>query len=99
MRTNVASTSIEVYRGIGRSGTLSRQQSIVMAAVQVARDYSLQELVQITGLAINAISGRVSELKASQHLVHADKRKCSLTGHLVRPVRLPEPAQQGVLFS
>lgn len=100
MRTAVTSTSIEAYHSIKGDGTLTRQQAVIVAAMAHGRDYSLQELVAATGLAVNVISGRVHELKAAGRLVLAGKRPCSRTGRLIAPVRLPAAAgEQGTLFS
>ena len=93
MKTAVQSTSIECYHAIRGEGRLGRQQSAVMEAIRKGRDYSLQEISKLTGLAINAVSGRVNELKESGALEVAETRKCSVTGRTVRPVRLPETRQ------
>lgn len=84
----VASTSIAAYHDIKADGTVSRRQAQVMAAMKEGRDYSLQELVMLTGLAINIVSGRVNELKNDAHLEHGPTRKCSITTRTVHPVRL-----------
>jgi len=93
MKTNVSSTSIECYHAIRDEDRLSKQQSAVMEAIRKGQDYSLQEISKLTGLAINAVSGRVNELKESGALEQAETRKCSITGRTVHPVRLPETRQ------
>ena len=98
MKTMVADTSVETYHALQREGGLSRQQGQVMAVIRAGRDYSLQELVKLTGLPVNVISGRCNELRAAKRLEHGPTRKCSLTGRSVHPVRLPT-SPQGVLFS
>lgn len=91
MRTAVAETSLIAYHGIRRDGTLSKQQAAIMAVIRYKRDYSLQEIARETGMPINVVSGRVNELKADRWLVEAlVKRKCSITGRLIQPVKLPE---------
>jgi hypothetical protein len=98
--TAVTFTSINAYRSIERSGTLTRQQTTIVAMMARGRDYSLQELSAATGLPINVISGRVNELKALQHVQVAPQRHCSVTGRTINPVRLPAPiGTQGALFS
>jgi hypothetical protein len=100
MRTAVTFTSIDAYRSIERDGTLTRQQTAILAVVDRGRDYSLQELVAITGMPVNVISGCVNELKAAKHLEVAAQRRCSVTGRTINPVRLPAPSgEQGALFS
>jgi hypothetical protein len=96
MRTQVAATSVAVYHAIKRDGTVSVRQAQILAAVKPGRDYSLQELVKLTGLPVNVVSGRCFELKDSGVLVLADKRTCTVTGRLVAPVKLP--SAQGLLL-
>jgi hypothetical protein len=93
----VAETSREAYHAIQRDGTLTRQQAQVMQQVQPGRDYSLQELVKLTGLPVNVISGRCNELRTAKRLEHGPERKCSVTGRTIHPVRLPTQPQ-GQLF-
>lgn len=93
----VAATSLQAYREIQREGGLSHRQAQVLAAVKPGKDYSLSELVKLTGLPVNVISARCNELRAAGRLVLAPARRCSLTGRTVHPVKLP--AQQGALFA
>lgn len=95
MRTDVSFTSIDAYRSMERSGALTRQQTAIVSVMARGRDYSLQELSAATGLPINVVSGRVFELKDSGALELAPKRRCSVTGRTVAPVRLP-PVQGGL---
>jgi hypothetical protein len=71
------------------------------ASWRTEMNWSLQEIVILTGLPINAVSGRVNELKneASRYLVEAPKRRCSVTGRLVTPVALRYPRVQRELFA
>lgn len=97
----VAQTSIETYHDIRDDGTIGKRQAEVLAAVKPGRDYSLQELVKITGLPVNVISGRANELRHMGLLELADVRPCSITGRNVRPVKLPlvrAPTEQSELF-
>ena len=96
MRTAVADTSIKVYRQMQGDGTLSSRQAQVMAAIRPNVDYSLQELVHLTGLPVNIISGRCNELRAANRLVLGRTRLCTRTGRTVHPVKLP--VMQEVLF-
>ena len=47
---------------------------------------SLQEICNKTGFAINAVSGRVNDLKKDGKLQTVEKRKCTITNRLVAPV-------------
>lgn len=89
MKTAVSDTSIATYHALRRDGTLSERKAQIMAVIAAGRDYTLQELVRLTGLPVNVISGRVNELKASGSLVHGTTRACSVTGRTVHPVRRP----------
>jgi hypothetical protein len=89
MKTAVASTSIDCYRAIHGEGKLSRQQSQIMGVIYAGQDYSLQELVKLTGMPINAVSGRCNELRTARRLEHGRTRPCSVTGRMVHPVKLP----------
>jgi hypothetical protein len=96
MRTQVAQTSIRTFHAITQDGTVSARQAQILAAVRPGFDYSLQELVGITGLPVNVISGRCNELRKAGLLELAEKRACNVSGRTVAPVKLP--AVQGVLL-
>jgi hypothetical protein len=96
MRTHVAQTSIRTFHAITQDGTVSARQAQILAAMEHGQDYSLQELVALTGLPVNVISGRCFELRQMTKLELADKRPCFFSGRTVAPVKLP--AVQGVLL-
>ncbi len=96
MRTQVASTSIATYHSIKRDGTVSVRQAQILAAVKPGRDYTLQELVKLTGLPVNVVSGRCNEMRKDGALAPSDKRNCSVTGNRVTTVKLP--SAQGALL-
>ena len=48
---------------------------------------SLQEICDKTNFQINAVSGRVNDLKKSNQVVEASTRKCSITHKTITPVR------------
>lgn len=88
----IADTSIAAYDDLKATGKLTNQQKIVMAVILPGRDYTLQELVVLTGLPVNCVSGRVNELKKAPlyRLEECDKRHCTIyTKSRVKPVRLP----------
>lgn len=96
MLTNVRDSSRAAYHELRDSGRLGRQQQTIIDQVKPGRDYSLRELSAITGLEINAVSGRVNDLKKLNLLVEGEKRPCTVTGKTITPVKLP--AKQGELF-
>lgn len=85
----VADTSIETYHAIKGDGTLGKRQAEVMAAVQPGFEYSLQELVRLTGLPVNVVSARCNELRELGLLELGTTRPCSRTGRTIHPVRRP----------
>lgn len=89
MRTQVRESSIAAYRDLSDSGKIGAQAQTILNHMKAGRDYSLQELSRLTGIAINAISGRCNDLKKIGLLVEAACRKCSITGRTVHPVCLP----------
>lgn len=92
MHTAVAHTSIRNYDRMRTSGELGRVQQEIMDAIGAyPRDYSLQELSQATGLAINTVAGRVNELRQKGKLEQAPSRACKVTGRTIRPSRRPHP--------
>jgi predicted transcriptional regulator len=98
--TNVASTSREAYEAIRADGTLSRQQQIIVDAISVGRNYSLQELCRATGLPINTVSGRCNDLRHLGVLELGPTRACNVSGRQIHPVRLAAVGEaQGALFS
>lgn len=101
----IRSTSLAAYRDIEADGTLGAQEKTILMAMHGAyrpgADFTLQELVVLTGIAINAVSGRVNGLKntAPRYLIECHKRRCSVTGRMVTPVTLRYPKAQRELFA
>lgn len=96
MRTDVRISSLEAYDTLARSGKLGRQQQRIMDAIarRIRIDWTLQEISQMTGLPINVVSGRVNELKTVGCLTECERRRCSVTGRSVIPVRPTSPQRQ-----
>jgi predicted transcriptional regulator len=87
-------TSRLAYREINNDGTLRSQKDIIFSAINMIplhdRDYgiTLKELARQTGFEINAVAGRVNELKKDDYIKECNKRKCRITGRLVTPVTI-----------
>jgi|TARA_X000001388_G_scaffold61460_1_gene47015 predicted transcriptional regulator len=83
----IRTTSIMAYNELKGSGKQPKQKDIIL---NVLRDsinpMSLQEICNKTGFAINAVSGRVNDLKKANQVVEAEKRKCSVTCKTITPV-------------
>lgn len=90
MKTAVSETSIKAYRRLESTGAMSGQKGRVMSKIEPGRDYSISEIMELTGLKVNAASGRVSDLvKKDKVLEHGPQRACRVTGSTITPVRLP----------
>ena len=96
IKTSMQDTSLNAYDELKSSGKHNKQTEVILAHLSHGRDYSLQEIKQLTGYEINVVSGRVHDLKKMNLLNECAKRKCTVTGKTIRPVRLPQ--KQEALF-
>ncbi len=94
MKTNVTDTSIQAYKELKEEGGLNKQYGKILDVMSRGRDYSLQELVKLTGLQINVISARVFEMKEKRTLVVAQKRRCSISKRLINALKLPSRQEE-----
>tara|TARA_R100000458_G_scaffold43855_1_gene41850 strand:- start:2051 stop:2362 length:312 start_codon:yes stop_codon:yes gene_type:complete len=89
----VTQTSKKAYKEISEDNTRSKQADTIYKIVKDicdSGDYknlSLREIKSFTRYDINAVSGRVNELKKDGKFVEDDKRKCNISGRLITPVR------------
>ena len=82
-------TSTMVFRNLKESGTTLKQEDQILACLgesMFTEDMTLKEISRLTGLEINAVSGRVNGLKKSGKVKEAQKRKCRVTNRFVTPV-------------
>ena len=85
-------TSKITYKQIKEDGTTVRQseyiKSFIYSIPHNDKDFgiTLKEIARQSGLEINAVSGRVNELKKDGHVEECQKRRCRITGRLVTPV-------------
>jgi hypothetical protein len=104
MKTAVAETSIQVFHAIEAEGVLGKQEKRILTALhgdwRPGKDWTLREIERLTGISINAVSGRVNKLKTvrPRYLEECKPRRCSITGRTVTPVTLRLPDLQGRLF-
>lgn len=87
-KTNVADTSIKCYHELRKEGKINQQQEHILNAMKRNKDYSLQELCKLTGLAINSVSARVNELKEKAIIISLYKRKCSVTNRTIQALEI-----------
>ena len=88
---NVRTTSRIAYKELNEDGQASTQAGRILNIVKQWGDnafgLSLREIVKKSGYEINAVSGRVNDLKKDGKLKTIDKRKCSIvTESLISPV-------------
>ena len=85
-------TSRLAYREINENGTLRSQKDIIFRQINMVPEHdkdfgiTLKELARVTGFEINAVAGRVNELKKDDFIKECEKRRCRITGRLVTPV-------------
>ena len=92
----IAITSKMAYKQINEDGTSSTQKNVIMETIKGycnmehydGKGVSLRELKQLTGFDINAVSGRVNDLKKEGLIVTTHKRKCTISGRPIAPVIL-----------
>ena len=84
----VRNTSIIAYNDLKNSGKQPTQNQLILNALKKnVRPMSLQEICDITNMQINAVSGRVNDLKKANQVVEAPTRKCTITRKTITPVR------------
>ena len=87
-------TSRLAYRQINSDGTLSSQRDVIFSAIAMIPEHdknfgiSLKEIARQTGFEINAVAGRVNELKKEEFIKECSKRQCRITGRLITPVTI-----------
>ena len=84
----VRTTSIIAYNDLKLSGKQPTQKQIILNTLRDNKeDMSLQEICDRTNFQINAVSGRVNDLKKSNQVVEDSTRKCTITRKTITPVR------------
>lgn len=90
--TAVRETSLIAYRALSFSGKLGEQQKKVidLFLANPSTTYTRQEIVEKTGLTINAVCGRVNELLSEPLalLREIGRRECSVTKNTVNAIAL-----------
>ena len=89
----VRTTSKLAYKQINEDNTIKSQSEYIYRIIKdvceqdAYENLSLKEIKSLTNVDINAVSGRVNELKKEGRLIEDSKRKCNITGRLITPVR------------
>lgn len=99
---SVTTTSRISYKEINESGTSKNQKDIILDMVNrdnTGKGMSLREISAFTDIEINAVSGRVNDLKKDNRLETTTKRKCRITNRLIAPVVIKtESSDRNVLI-
>ena len=84
----VRTTSIIAVNHLKATKKHKTQKEIILDTLREnKKPMSLQEICDKTNFQINAVSGRVNDLKKSNQVVEARTRKCSITRKTITPVR------------
>ena len=84
----VRTTSIIAYNNLKISGKQPTQKQIILNTLRDNKTpMSLQEICDRTNFQINAVSGRVWDLKQENKIVESPSRKCTITRKTITPVR------------
>ena len=86
---SVTTTSKIAYKDINESGVSKNQKDTIYDIVNnnnTGKGMSLKEISALSGIEINAVSGRVNDLKKDNRLETTSKRKCNITNRLISPV-------------
>jgi predicted transcriptional regulator len=81
-------TSIKAYRQIQADGTIGKQHFKIIMTMRGRKNMSLQEISNASGVSINAVCGRVNELKKLKIISKDEKRKCRITGRTIQSLAL-----------
>jgi hypothetical protein len=91
----VAQTSIDAFHGQVKESKKD-QHALILAAMSPHRDYSMQELRELTGLQTSTLSARLYEMrdKMTPALIeHGPKRLCTVSKVTVHPHRVIKKGQ------
>jgi len=84
----VAATSRIAYLEHEAAGKLSEQQLAILDAMEPEQGYSRSELVEITGIRLSSICGRVNEMLHVGILTVQPMRRCRVTNRTINPVAI-----------
>tara|TARA_Y100001973_G_scaffold95349_1_gene148604 strand:+ start:168 stop:440 length:273 start_codon:yes stop_codon:yes gene_type:complete len=82
-------TSRTSYVDLLKSGNDTTQVEQILAVLKSEpkiKDLTLKEISRMTGLEINAVSGRVNQMKKQGLVKEQCKRPCRISGRTVTPI-------------
>jgi Fic family protein len=83
---SVAETSVMAYKEHRSTGKVGSQAMYIFETMGFNKDYSRREIVQITGLELSSVCGRINEMLQSGMLKEVSQRKCKVTGKTIKPI-------------
>jgi hypothetical protein len=82
----IAQTSLFAYLEHKETGKVGKQAQLILSRMDFGKHYSRRELINLTGLELSSICGRVNELLQVGLLEETDSRPCSVTKKKINPV-------------
>ncbi len=83
----IKETSKQAYKELNEDGTSTSQKNKIWRTLVFNKTpMSLREIASHTGYDINAVSGRVNDLKKKGKIWESVKRVCSITRKMITPV-------------
>ena len=83
---SIAETSVMAYKEHKATGKVGSQAMYIFETMGFNKDYSRREIVQITGLELSSVCGRINEMLQSGMLKEVSQRKCKVTGKTINPI-------------
>ena len=83
---NTSRTSFNDLINSGNARTQVEQILAVLKSEPKIKDLTLKEISRMTGLEINAVSGRVNQMKKQGLVTEQCKRTCRISGRTVTPI-------------
>ena len=77
------------YYEIVEDGTVGKQAQLILDLLFKSSPLSLREIKDKTEIEINAVSGRVNDLKKRGKVIECEQRPCSISGRMITPVSTP----------
>jgi len=102
---SIRQTSKKAYENIKEEGTQGSQKQLVYDLIEAKTNQNriygitLKEISRELNLEINAVSGRVNDLKKEGKISECPKRKCTITNRMVMPVTIGNGDVGGTAYS
>ncbi len=86
MKTKMKSTSLDAYFYIRNNGAILNQSGILFAYLKKTKPKTRNEISNATGIAINAVCGRINKMIKDGWLNEYERRPCKITNIAAHPV-------------